>query len=452
MSRNISRRKLLRSGAVLTAGALTSGRAAAEAISASGAAQANDVAQAAPGTLPYLPVETPDVPKLPWQLDGRVKVFRLRAEPIRRTFAPGWTFDVWGYNGSVPGPVIEVVEGDRVRIIVENRLPEMTSMHWHGVDLPIEMDGVPGVTQDPIPPGGSFIYEFDIIQNGTFFYHSHFPMQELMGLVGLFIMHPRRPYTPRVDHDFGLVTQGWHVLPTNTIPAPLIADANWATLNGRAGPLTTPMIVRQGSRVRIRMANLSMDHHPMHLHGHQFHVTGAESNRLPEHQWERRNTVILPIGGAQDVEFVAERLGDWMFHCHIVHHMMNWSMTPMVGPKIRTGRPMMMSMQGHAMSGTAPGRSTEAGAAGSPHAMHGGPAPSAADPRAVPGFPQDMFMPLDDEPLLQKPETDGLRPGWSGGVAGMMTLVRILPPAEYDRITTLRRNWIPSAAFEQLDR
>jgi len=438
LSKNINRRSLLRSGAALTAGALGAVPLAAE---------------AATGPITYVPVDAPDVPRLPWTMEGGVKVFHLIPEPVRRTFAPGWTFDVWGYNGSMPGPTIEAVEGDRVRIVVENRLPEMTSMHWHGLELPIEMDGVPGVTQDPIEPGETFVYEFDLKQNGTFFYHSHFAMQEMLGLVGLFIIHPRQQYTPKVDYDFGIITQGWHVMPTNTVPATLIADANWGTLNGRAGPLTTPLLVRHGSRVRLRLVNLSMDHHPMHLHGHQFFEVGTEAGRLPAGQWQRRNTTILGVGQSQDVEFVAEYLGDWMFHCHLPHHMMNWSMTPMVGPKIRAGA-MQMGMPGHAMGSTTAG--SRAGATGPARpglAMPGHAMPSAAkrDPRTVPGFPQDMFMPMDDEPLLQKPENDGLRPGWSGGVAGMMTLIRVLPPPEYDRLQALRRAWTPSEAQRQLD-
>ncbi len=434
----MNRRHFLRSGTALTTGALT-----APTLSAPAAAGAASSAQPAPANLPYLPVETPDVPRLPWRMEGGVKVYHLIAEPMRRTFAPGWTFDVWGYNGSMPGPLIEAVEGDRVRILVENQLPEMTSVHWHGLDVPNAMDGVPGLTQDPIQPGETFTYEFDLKQHGTFFYHSHFAMQELIGLVGMFVIHPRRPYLPRVDYDFGIVTQGWHVLPTNTVPATLISDANWGTLNGRAGPLTTPMLVRLGSRVRIRMANLSMDHHPMHLHGHQFVITGAEGNRWPEPQWQRRNTVILPIGGAQDFEFVADNPGDWHFHCHIPHHMMNWGMTPMVGPKIRTSAGMHAGMPGHATPAQAmPGHAVPA---------PGGAASAGRDPRTVPGFPQDMFMPMDDDPLLQKPENVGLRAGWSGGLMGMMTTVRVLPPAEYERIQALRRTWTPNEAQKRLD-
>ena len=134
-------------------------------------------------------------------MDAGVKVFRLIAEPVKQTIVPGRTFDLWGFNGSAPGPTIQANEGDRVRIIFENHLPEPTAIHWHGLELPIEMDGVPGIGQKAVTPGGSFLYEFLLHQNGTFFYHSHMAMQEMVGMLGGFIIHPKSPYTPCVDKD-----------------------------------------------------------------------------------------------------------------------------------------------------------------------------------------------------------------------------------------------------------
>jgi manganese oxidase len=121
-------------------------------------------------------VETPDVPQFPWRMDGDVKEFHLIAEPVKQEIFPGRIVDLWGYNGSAPGPTIQVNQGDRVRIIVDNHLPEATSMHWHGFEVPNEMDGAPGSSQDPIPPGGRFVYEFTLHQEGTYFYHSHMAM------------------------------------------------------------------------------------------------------------------------------------------------------------------------------------------------------------------------------------------------------------------------------------
>ena len=148
-----------------------------------------------PGVAPTngaaLPVETPDVPRLPWKMVDGAKEFHLVAEPVRTEFVPGRVVDAWGYNGSVPGPTIEANEGERVRIIFENHLPEMTTVHWHGFEVPMAMDGVPGLGQDPVMPGGKFVYEFTLHQHGTFFYHSHFAMQEMAGMIGLFILHPK---------------------------------------------------------------------------------------------------------------------------------------------------------------------------------------------------------------------------------------------------------------------
>ena len=359
------------------------------------AVPAGAAAQSGRGGMP-LPVITPDLPTLqPRQVDtdGVNKEFHIICEPVKREFVPGRVIDCWGFNGTCPGPTIEVTEGDRVRLVVENRLPEPFSMHWHGFEIPIEMDGVPGVTQDPIAPGGTFVYEFTLHQNGTFFYHSHMPMQELLGMVGLFIMHPRRAYRPAVDRDYGMIFQTWDIKPNATVPATLGMDFNWLTINGKAGPDTTPLLAKLGERVRLRMVNLSMMHHPIHLHGFTFQTVGTEGGRMPESTWEPGNTVLVGVAQARDVEFVAEYPGDWMLHCHLPHHMMN-QMVALVGPR---------------------------------HMRHGG-----GEMSNVPGFRQDMFMPMDEE--VAKPETRGMRPTWSGGVMGMMTVVRVLEPAAFDQI------------------
>ena len=418
-----------------------------------------------------LPVETPDLPKLPWRMENGVKIFHLVAEVVKREFLPGspWSspkvVDVWGYNGSMPGPTIEVNQGDRVRIIVDNHLPEPTSMHWHGLEVPVEMDGVPGVTQDPIPPGGRFVYEFTLRQHGTFFYHSHMAMQEMLGMIGLFIMHPKEPYRPRVDKDFGLILQEWAILPNNSVPNTLSMEFNWLTMNGKAGPATTPIIVKQGERVRIRLVNLGMDHHPIHLHGHQFNITGTEGGRIPESAWYPSNTVLVGVAQARDIEFDAKYAGDWIFHCHLPHHMMN-QMASMVGPISHVGQGMHTGMgmedgmgmvqQGHALAeelGPSLGRTIGLGAefektitnlplqlqqSAGQEMRHG-------EPQMAPGFPQDMFMAMDEE--VAKPETYGLRPTWSAGVQGMMTLVRVLPLALYEKVKELQaqgRKEIPS--------
>jgi FtsP/CotA-like multicopper oxidase with cupredoxin domain len=355
-----------------------------------------------------IPTITPDVPSMPWRLEGSVKVFDIVVEHVRTEFLPGRFVDAWGFNGSVPGPTIQVNEGDRVRLVVENRLPEPFSMHWHGFEIPIEMDGMPGISQDPIAPGGRFVYEFTLRQNGTFFYHSHMAMQEMMGLIGLFIIHPQRAHAPRVDRDFGLILQEWAILPNNTIPNSLAMEFNWLTLNGKAGPAATPMLCKIGERVRIRMVNLGMDHHPMHMHGHQFQVTGTEGGRIRTTAYEPANTVLVGVAQARDIEFVANNEGDWHLHCHLPHHMMN-QMVSMVGP-------LMASAANRGRPGTTATQPPNAG--------------------MYPGYPQDMSLTMDA--AVAKPETYGLRPGWSSGTMGMMTIVRVLRPELFDRIQQIK--------------
>ncbi len=404
-----------------------------------------------------VPVVTPDVPHLPWRLENGVKVFEIAAEHVRTEFLPGRAVDAWGFNGSIPGPTIEVNEGDRLRFVVENRLPELFSMHWHGIEVPNDMDGMPGISQDPIRPGEKFVYEFTVHQNGTFFYHSHMAMQEMMGMIGLFVIHPRRAFTPVVDRDFGIILQGWAILPNNTIPNSLAMEFNWLTLNGKAGPAATPMLVKLGERVRIRLVNLGMDHHPIHLHGHQFYITGTEGGRIKTNAVIPENTVLVGVAQARDVEFVANNPGDWHFHCHLPHHMMN-QMVSMVGPMMMSHaagmRPGEMESGMGIVTGSALGESArpalgrtigvgaEAERSTTNLPLAGGQPSSflqsgrTDQPSLFPGYPQDMFMVMDE--AVAKPETYGMRRGWSGGTMGMMTVVRVLKPELFDKIHELK--------------
>jgi manganese oxidase len=420
-----------------------------------------------------VPVEFPDLKKLPYTMVDGAKEFHLVAEVVRTEFLPGRLVDAWGFNGSVPGPAIEVNQGDRVRVIFENRLPEMTAVHWHGLEVPMEMDGSVGLGQDPVPPGGRFTYEFTLHQHGTFFYHSHFAMQEMLGLIGMLIIHPEVPYEPRVDRDYGLILQEWALLPNNTVPNTLSMEFNWLTFNGKAGPAMTPLLAKKGERVRIRLINIGMDHHPIHLHGNQFVVTGTEGGRIPQHIWHDENTVLVGVAQARNIEFDAKYVGDWMLHCHLPHHMMN-QMVSMVGPMAHGGNGlhaggsmpegMGIPRRGDALAeekGPVLGRGIGVGsdleraisniATGSVLAQqegHEGHAAASGDPmemypkddpekKKVPGYPQDMWMP-EDAPYARKPENYGLRKGWSGAMMGMMTLMRVLPEEVYDKIMDLK--------------
>ena len=271
------------------------------------------------------PVVTPNVPTLPWRMEDGRKTFHLIAEPVVREFAPGLNVNCWGYNGQTPGPTIEAVEGDRVRIYVENRLPEPTSVHWHGVLLPNGMDGVVGLNQRRIDPGQTFKYEFTVRQHGTQMYHPHFDemVQFSMGMMGFLIFHPRTP-ARRIDRDFGLFLNEWFIKPGTSTPDPTVmTDFNVFTFNSRVFPGTEPLLVKLGDRVRIRVANISMDSHPIHVHGHVFRWTGTDGGPLLETAWIPETSINVPPGTTRDVEFVADNPGDWALHCHKVHHTMN---------------------------------------------------------------------------------------------------------------------------------
>ena len=383
-----------------------------------------------------VPMQTPDVPDLPFEMDGAVKVFKLRAEPVTRRLVPFKTMTVWGYNGSCPGPTIQVQQGDRVRVIFENGLPESTTVHWHGLEVPIEMDGVPYISQKPVPPGQSFTYEFTVHQEGTFFYHSHGAMQEMMGMIGMFISHPTKAYKPQVDHDFGIVLQEWAILPNRNVPNTANMEFNWLTFNGLAAPAITPMIVRQGNRVRMRIVNLGMDHHPIHLHGHQFVITGTEGGRAPESTWYPTNTVLVGVAQAKVVEFDAKYPGAWMVHCHLPHHMMN-SMGDLLRDRAivtadQTEENAMRQMA--TLAASVPFR----------HAPH---SPIAPDAENVPGFPQDAFMEMGMDDAVAKPETYGLPANWSAGMMGMMTVVRVLPDKDYEEILARIKSKTPNPAM-----
>lgn len=275
----------------------------------------------------YTPVVVPNGTKLPWRMVDGVKVFHLIAEEFEHEFAPGLKARVWGYNRQLPGPTIEAVEGDRVRIYVTNKLPEPTSVHWHGILLPNGMDGVSGLNQKPIEPGATFKYEFTLRQHGTHMYHSHFDEMTQIGIgtTGLFIIHPKAPKEPKIDRDFALMLGEWKIEPGTHRPDPMeMIEFNLLTFNGKAFPATEPLVVKLGERVRIRVANLSaMSHHPIHLHGYQFKITETDGGQIPESAQQSETTVLTPVGSTRSVEFVANEPGDWALHCHMTHHTMN---------------------------------------------------------------------------------------------------------------------------------
>lgn len=234
----------------------------------------------------------------------------------------------WGYNGQSPGPTIEVVEGDRVRIYVTNNLPEHTSVHWHGQRLPNGMDGLTGLTQPGIPVGKTFVYEFVAKRPGTFMYHPHGNemVQMTMGMMGSWVTHPKgqNRLISKVDRDFCIILNAFDIVPGAATPKIMtMLDFNLWSWNSRIFPGIDSFNVRQGDKVRMRFGNLTMTNHPIHLHGHEFVVSSTDGGptQTSARQWEVRTDIA--VGQMQQIEFVADEPGDWALHCHKSHHTMN---------------------------------------------------------------------------------------------------------------------------------
>ena len=279
-----------------------------------------------PNGRPYQPVATLNGWTLPWRMRNGVKEFHLVAEAVTREIAPGMKAHLWGYNGQSPGPTIEVVDGDRVRMFVTNRLPEPTSIHWHGQRLPNGMDGVSGLTQPSIKPGQTYVYEFTAQRSGTFMYHPHADdaTQMAMGMMGFWVTHPRDRRVMPVDRDYVFLLNAYDIDPGSYTPkVSTMLEFNLWTFNSRAYPGIDPMVARLGERVRIRVGNLTMTNHPMHLHGHEFVVTGTDGGWIPASARLPEVTTDLGVGQMKTLEFSAAAPGDWVFHCHKSHHTMN---------------------------------------------------------------------------------------------------------------------------------
>jgi hypothetical protein len=270
--------------------------------------------------------------------------------------------------------------------------------------------------------------------------------------------------------------QEWAIMPQSTIPNVTSMEFNWFTLNGRSAPYITPLLVRLGSRVRLRFVNMSpIDHHPMHLHGHTFWVTGTEAGRIPESAWMPSNNVLVAVAQARDVEFIANNPGDWVLHCHMFHHMMN-HMAVMVGPMAMQMRGMPAGNNGQAGMGMTQGgpalsrengpslgrgmgeqtsieRAVQTGKQDMPGMDHSsmGHGAMATNAKKVPGYPADMMDMMGmyseaDLKKLNKPETRGMRRNWFAGIEALHTIVRVLPPELYDKVVTGNGEVAPGAS------
>jgi FtsP/CotA-like multicopper oxidase with cupredoxin domain len=326
----MDRRQFLNRAATATGGALLASltptvRAAESGVAPVSTGKTEPFAPPA-GTNGFRPVVVPNGAILPYKMVDGAKVFHLVAQPVLHEFAPGLVAECWGYNNRVHGPTIEAVEGDRVRIYVTNLLPEGTTVHWHGLLVPSGMDGVGGVSQKVIQPGETFKYEFTLREPGTFMYHPHHDemTQMQLGAMGLFIVHPRTPSQPPPDRDYAMLLSEWKIVVGARRPDPSeMTDFNVFTMNGRSFPGTQPLLAKTGERVRIRFGNLSsMSHHPIHLHGYNFKVVATDGGEIPAAgQWPE-TTVLVPTGSTRTIEFTAHTPGDWVLHCHMLHHVM----------------------------------------------------------------------------------------------------------------------------------
>lgn len=280
-----------------------------------------------PTTGPWFkPVVTLNSWSLPWRMKNGWKEFHLTAEAVEREMAPGMVTRLWGYNGQSPGPTIECVEGDKVRIFVTNRLPEHTTIHWHGIFLPAGMDGVGGLNQPQIPPGKTYAYEFELKQSGTFMYHPHADemVQMAMGMMGSLVVHPRDPNLHRVDRDYCFLMSSYDIEPgTMTARINTMVDFNIWTWNSRVFPGIDHLVCKLGERVRVRMGNLTMTNHPIHIHGLNFEVSCTDGGWVPKQARWPEVTADIAIGQMRAIEFIADAPGDWAMHCHKSHHTMN---------------------------------------------------------------------------------------------------------------------------------
>lgn len=261
--------------------------------------------------------------------ENGVKVFDLETSLIRWNILPDVQVAAYAFNRQVPGPRITVAEGDRVRINVRNGLPESTSVHWHGLILPNEMDGPADVTQAPIQPGETFVYEFTIEQAGSFFYHSHKAgdRQQALGLYGALLAEPRLgPVAPAWDKDVVVQLQEWTVKQGYTFPAMPMEGLlpNFFTINGKAYPATETVKLKVGERLRIRFIGSNGAFvHPMHVHGGPFTIVETDGNPVPPGAQLVKDTVNVGPGERYDVIWEARRPGTWLLHCHILHHTTN---------------------------------------------------------------------------------------------------------------------------------
>lgn len=295
---------------------------------------------------PTMPV-TPDVADLPSTVVDGVREFHVRAHVFKQqleTF-PFKTAEVWGYNGSTPGPTAISYEGEKIRFIVQNDLPEATTVHFHGMHEPNEDDGVAGISQPvPIAPGQSYTYEFTPGHPGTFAYHAHTDgaKQELKGLDGIFIVLPREEKREgHVDRDYAFTLQEFFIpgegQPVDPFP-PGTGDFNTFTMNGKTRDAASEIPAKVGEKIRVRIYNASQDVHSMHEHGFDITVVSQNGHEVPVSARSAVTTIDEGPGNFHEFEFTPDKPGKWLFHCHFPHHTSNSKMSGPDGAPVGMAR------------------------------------------------------------------------------------------------------------------
>ena len=239
----------------------------------------------------------------PFEMVGEVKVFELDMVEVMQEVEPGVVKPAYAFNGVIPGPVLRVDEGDKVRMVVKNDLPFDTGVHWHGMVLPNDQDGVPGITQPPIMPGETYTYEFTAVATGTHWYHTHSSGRHIgKGLYGMFEVVPKKGDF-KADHDYRV----------------MIGDTDLGfTFNGKSYPATTTLKAEVGQRIRIRVVDTGDQVHAIHLHGTPFEVVAQDG--IPIKEPDRMDTVTISPGQTLDLIATFTNPGKWLLHCHIFGH------------------------------------------------------------------------------------------------------------------------------------
>lgn len=266
---------------------------------------------------------------LPPHIENGIKVFDLETSVIRWQILTNVSVDAFAFNGQVPGPTLRFRQGDRVRINVTNRLPETTTVHWHGLILPNVMDGVARVTQKPIRNGQVYTYEFTALQYGSYLYHSHdhVDRQQTLGLYGALIIAPANAADElAADHEYTIQLQEWLIREGLTYPAMPMdgGQPNYFTINGRAFPSTDMIRMKVGETLKVRFIGSNSGFiHPMHIHGGPFVVVARDGETLAPSARFKADTINVGPGQRYDVIWTALKPGKWMIHCHISHHTTN---------------------------------------------------------------------------------------------------------------------------------